>query len=151
VMEALGDRRSAAIAKGDLARLRARKGEVEQALALQEERLATHRALGEADGIGAALWDIAQLHLRQERVGDAVPCIVEAYPIFERLGRAAGIAAIGPVYGQILIARDRRDEGLAVLQRSAQAARMIGWAEQATNIDNLRQTLENDEADAGQT
>jgi len=80
-----------------------------------------------------------------------VPCIVEAYPIFERLGRAAGIAAIGPVYGQILIARDRRDEGLAVLQRSAQAARMIGWAEQATNIDNLRQTLENDEADAGQT
>jgi hypothetical protein len=50
----LGDRRSRAITLGDIARLRADKGEVDQALQQQQER----RQLGDLDGQAAGRSEI---------------------------------------------------------------------------------------------
>ena len=56
---ALGDKRSRAITLGDIARVLAAKGDVDQALKLHQENLAIAEALGDLDGIANTLWSIA--------------------------------------------------------------------------------------------
>lgn len=55
---------------GDIARLRADKGEVDAALGLHLERLAIFERLGDQDGSANTLWSIAQIKIAQEQWQD---------------------------------------------------------------------------------
>jgi hypothetical protein len=125
VYERLGDVRARAVTLGDIARLRAQQGEVEEALRLHQERLAVNRRLSNLEGQASAMWDIAQIELGQDNIGQAAPLIVEAYQICDRINRLEGICIIGMTLGQLLIANDRRDQGLAVLRRSEEDFRRM--------------------------
>ena len=70
--EALGDRRSRAITLGDIARLRANKGEVDQALQLHEEALRVYEALGIRRSRAITLCDIARLRANKGEVDQAL-------------------------------------------------------------------------------
>ena len=127
---------------GDIARLRAQKGEVEEALRLQQERLAVYQSLGDLDGQAAALWGIAQIEFSRDDVEKAAPRIIEAYQIVERLGRLDGICVIGVTLGQLLIAAGERDAGLAVLRRSEQGYRRLQRYDDADGVAALIAEIE---------
>jgi tetratricopeptide (TPR) repeat protein len=134
--------RDAVVVMGDIARLKADKGEVEEALRLQTERLETNRRLGDLDSQAATLWDIAQIELGRGDITKAAPLIAEAYAIVDQTGRLEGICAIGEVFGQILIAAGQREEGLAVLHRSEEGFRRMGRTANAEQIAALIRQLE---------
>jgi hypothetical protein len=134
LFERLGEVRERAATLGDIARLKAAKGEVEEALHLQTERLETNRRLGYLDDQAGILWDIAQIELGRGDVAKAAPLITEAYLIVDQIGRLEGICVIGEVFGQILIAAGRREEGLAVLHRSEEGFRRMGCTADAERI-----------------
>ena len=122
---------------GDIARLRAQQGEVEEALRLHQERLAVNTHLGDLYEQAATMWDIAQIELGRGNVREAVPLIVEAYQLCDRLNRLEGICVIGMTLGQLLIANDRRDEGLAVLRRSEEGFRSMQRYSEADSVATL--------------
>jgi hypothetical protein len=114
-----------------------RRGELDEALTLQDERLQIRRRLGDADGIAAALWDLAQLDLAQEKTDAAIPRIIEAYDVLCRLGGADGIAVVGLTYGHILAAGQKPDEALAVLRRSAEIFRKLDREDKASAAEEI--------------
>ena len=83
------------------------------------------------------MWDIAQIELGRGNVGEAAPLIVEAYQLCDRLNRLEGICVIGMTLGQLLIATDRRDEGLAVLRRSEEGFRRMQRHSEADEVAAL--------------
>ena len=137
-----GSEHDAAVVLGDIARLKADKGEVEEALRLHQKRLEVYERLGYLAGQAATLWDIAQIERRRGDITKAAPLIAEAYAIVDQIGRLAGICAIGEVFGQILIAAGQREEGLAVLLRSEEGFRRMGRVANAEQIAALIRQLE---------
>src|SRR5690606_7899123 len=135
IFKALDHRRAVAIAMGNIAVLLAEKGEVEQALQIQSERLETNRQLGDQDGIAMASWDIARIELDRANHAAALPRIIEAYEIVTRIGRLDAISAIGKIFSQLLIGAGQRDEGLAVLRRSADGYRQLGRPADAEQVE----------------
>jgi tetratricopeptide (TPR) repeat protein len=115
----------------------AQQGDLDAALAIQEERLKVNRQLGDAGGVAAAQWDIAQILLARDRIVDALPCLSESWALFEKLGRAEGIAVVGRQFGQILLAAGHRAEGRDVLDRSAQATRKLGRIAEAEQVEQI--------------
>ena len=83
------------------------------------------------------MWAIAQIELGRGNVGEAVPLIVEAYQICDRLNRLEGICVIGMTLGQLLIANDRRDQGLAMLRRSEEGFRRMQRHSEADEVAAL--------------
>jgi tetratricopeptide (TPR) repeat protein len=77
--EALGDKRSGAVTLGQIARLLAAKGEMDQALKLHQERLAIFEALGDPDSIAHTLWSIAKIELSQQQVEQAFKHLAASY------------------------------------------------------------------------
>jgi tetratricopeptide (TPR) repeat protein len=132
-----GAERDATVVMGDIARLRARQGEVEEALRLHQERLAVNRRLSDLDGQASAMWDIAQIELGRDNVREAVPLIVEAYQICDQINRLEGSCAIGMALEQLLIANDRRDQGIEVLHRSEEGFRRMQRHSEADRIAAL--------------
>ena len=137
VYERLGDVRSAAITQGQIADILQARDQLDEALALQGQRLETHKQLQDPKGIAATLWAMAQIELQQGKIQDAADKIPEAYAIFDKLGRLDGIAAIGVTYGQLLIGAGLRDEGFAVLRRSADGFRQLGREQDAARVEAL--------------
>jgi hypothetical protein len=127
---------------GDIARLRADKGEVDEALRLHQEELEVYERLGSPDGKAAALWDIAQIDLNRGDVEKAAQRITEAYQIVDHLGRLDGICVIGVTHGQLLIAAGERDAGLAVLRRSEQGYRRLQRYDDADGVAALIAKIE---------
>src|SRR5262249_54565258 len=104
-----------AVTLGKIADILFRRGELDEARALQEERLAVNQRLNDTDGIAATLWALSQVDLAEKKTGEAIPRIIEAYQIVMRLGRAEGIAVIGATLGQISAAYGQPDDARAVL------------------------------------
>ena len=68
VFERLGDVRLAALQHdGEIVHVLMQKGDLDGALALQEQRLQANRQLGDLDGIAATQWDIARLRSHGSR------------------------------------------------------------------------------------
>jgi hypothetical protein len=111
------------------------RGELDEALALQEESLAANRQLGDIDGIAASLWSIAQIELKRKKFELAFPRLEEAWPLIVKLGHPNGIAAIGGVFGQLLVEADLLDEARNVLGQAAAALRKLDQDARAAQIE----------------
>jgi tetratricopeptide (TPR) repeat protein len=120
-----GVERDATVVLGDIARLRAQQGEVDEALRLHQEQLAVYERLGDVRERAITLWDIAEIEIGRGNVGEATPLVIEAYQLCDRLNLLEGICIIGMTLGQLLIANDRRDQGLEVLHRSEEGFRRM--------------------------
>ncbi len=137
--------RDAAIAIGDVARLKAQSGDVAGARERQDERLTVNRGLGDIDGIAAALFNLAQLDLMEEKHVAALPRLLESFALNTRLGRADGIAIVGSVLGQLLAAAGRA-EARSVLDQSREAFLRLEQAEPAREIEMILASLPGDGA-----
>ena len=67
-----GEVRERAVTLGDIARLRARKGDVDEALRLHHEELEVYERLGEVRERAVTLGDIARLRARKGEVDEAL-------------------------------------------------------------------------------
>lgn len=94
--------RDVAIARGGIADVLYRRGELDEARTLQELRLAVNRQLSNIDGITATLWSLAQFDIAAEDWQAAAPRLTKAWGLLERLGRVQGIAIVGNLLGQLL-------------------------------------------------
>ena len=72
--------------------------------------LPVYERLGDLDGIAAAQWHIAQIALARGQIEEAVPRLAEAWELLDKLGGAEGLAVVGRVFGQVLLARDMREQ-----------------------------------------
>ncbi len=129
--------RSAAITQSKIADVLKARGELDEALELQAERLEANRKLRDAEGIAAAQWGIARIELQREQHDRAIPRLLEAWGILERLGRTEGLAVVGRTLGQLLAGAGLRDEARAVLGISAGAWRKLGRGQEAEAVEAL--------------
>jgi hypothetical protein len=132
-----GWQRDLAVTLGDIARIRAAKGEVDAALQLQQERLAVNEKLEDMDGIAAASWDIAQLELRRRDFKAAFPPLARSYSILQQIGRLDGLCTVGMLFGQFLCAAGKREEGIKVLTRSRDGFLKLGRSQDAKQTQAL--------------
>jgi len=122
---------------GDIARIRAAKGEVDAALQLHQETLGICEGLGDLDGMANALWSIAQIELRLQKLQDAFDHLAKSYEIVLRLGRLDGICVIGLDLGGLLCDAGQRTEGLEILTRSRDGFSKLGRAAMARQVQEL--------------
>ena len=137
IVEALGEKRERAITLGDIARLLSAKGEVDQALKLHQEKLAIVEALGDLDGVANTHWSIAQIELQEQHFQQAFERLADSYAINFKLGRLDGICRVGLDFGRLLCAAGRREEGLAVLERSRDGFAQLGQSEHARYVQSI--------------
>ncbi|MHC4065101.1 MAG: CHAT domain-containing protein, partial [Planctomycetota bacterium] len=78
--------RERAIVLGDIARLRANKGEVDAALQLHQERMAVYETLGDKRSRAVTLGDIARLRAAKGEVDAALRLHQEEVAVYESLG-----------------------------------------------------------------
>jgi tetratricopeptide (TPR) repeat protein len=88
----LNDRRHAAIATGDIARIKLDKGDVDAALKLHQERLEVFDALGDRRERAVTLGDIARIKVSKGDVDAALKLHQEMLEVFQNLGDLDGIA-----------------------------------------------------------
>ena len=125
IYEALGDKRSRAVALGDIARLQAAKGEVDAALQLHQEMRGIFEALGDKRSRAVTLGDIANILSAKGEVDAALQLHQERLGIFEALGdklsRAVtlgDIARIRADKGEVDAALQLHQEELAIYEAS---------------------------------
>jgi tetratricopeptide (TPR) repeat protein len=137
IFEALGAKRERAVTLGDIARIRADKGEVDAALALHQERLGIFEALGDLDGKANTLWSFAQIEIQQKKWQAAFDHLAEAYAINLKLGRLDGISFVGLDLGQLLCMAGQRDKGMKVLTQSRDGFLKLGQQQMAQQVQSL--------------
>jgi tetratricopeptide (TPR) repeat protein len=126
---------------GDIAHLRAQRGELDAALALHQEALATCEALGHPEGKANSLWSIAQIEIQQGKHQEGFQHLAESYAIYLKLGRLDGICVVGLDLGWLLCAAGQREKGLDILARSRDGFRKLGRQRQAEAAEKLIQSL----------
>ncbi len=87
-----GRTREVAITLGEIARIKASRGEVELALALHQERLRVFESLGDARERAVTLGDIARIQATRGEVEPALALHQKRLRVFESLGDAGGQA-----------------------------------------------------------
>jgi len=127
---------------GDIARIRADKGEVDAALQLHQERLGIFEALGDLDGKANTLWAMAEIEMQQENWQAAFDHLSESYAINLKLGRLDGICMVGLSLGQLLCMAGQKEEGLKLLRRSASGFRQLGWPNYPEQVEALIRRIE---------
>ena len=133
----MGEERARAITLGDIARLLAAKGDVDQALKLHQEKLAIVEALGDPDSIAHTLWSVAQIELRQQHFEQAFEHLAVSYDINLKLGRLDAICSVGQDFGQLLCVAGDREKGLAVLERSRDDFVKLGRPENSSYVQSI--------------
>jgi hypothetical protein len=136
--------RERAVTLGDIARLRAQAGDVDDAHKLKRENLEISRGLGDLDCVANSQFFLAQLELQKGRSEDALPRLAESWDINCRIGRADGIAIVGAFYGQLLIPTDR-PRAISILQTSRAAFQKLGMTPYVGQIDDLLKRLAGDQ------
>lgn len=129
--------RSRAVTLGDIARIRADKGEVDAALALHQEMLAIFEALGDVDGIANTLWSVARIALQREQWQAAYDHLARSYAILLQLGRLDGICVVGLDLGRLLAAAGHADEARPILERSRDGFLKLGWVDWARQAQQV--------------
>lgn len=131
--------RERAIVAGDIARIKVDKGEVDEALRLQTERLRVNNGLGDVDGMAAALWDISQIELQKDAVQEGLQHLNESYTLFVKIGRVDSISIVGMTWGAILCHLGDKEQGLAVLRLSRDGFLKLGMTAMAQQAEELIQ------------
>ena len=133
--------RDQAVMLGEIARIRADKGEVDAALQLHQERLPIYAAMGDVVGVGNALWSMAQIEMQHENWQDAFDHLRESYELLTKAGRLDGICMVGLSLGQLLCEAGQREQGLAILTRSRDGFQKLGQAQMAQQTQALLDQL----------
>ncbi|MCB1007886.1 MAG: tetratricopeptide repeat protein [Acidobacteria bacterium] len=97
--------RDLAIALGGIARIKVQKGEVEDALALHEQRLEAFRALGDKRSAAVTLGDIARIKAQKGEVEEALALNERRLVVARELGDVEGIASTQWDLGQLELLR----------------------------------------------
>lgn len=129
--------RERSIVLGDIARIKAGKGEVDEALKLHEEVLSVCNELGDRRERSVTLLDLAQIELSRELFREAFEDLVESYDIAESLGALDGMSVVGAYLGQILCRENQKDKGMAMLIRSREGFKKLGREHMADQVDEL--------------
>jgi predicted ATPase len=103
--EGSGDRRGAAIVKGNLAWLRMEEGDNDPASELLHQALDAHRALGDVYGAATTLDNLARIALRQGDLEVAAAEISEGLALSRSIGDALTIASMLGVAAAVVLAR----------------------------------------------
>ncbi|WP_218030010.1 hypothetical protein, partial [Pseudonocardia hydrocarbonoxydans] len=117
------------------------RGELDEAVALQEKRLEVNRNLGDVNGIAAASWDLAQIDLQRENYQSAFERLVESFQLLVQLQRVDGIAIVGNTLGQLLIAAEYHEDARSVLLTSRAAAEKLGNADLVEQLTTMIDAL----------
>ena len=125
------------MALGDIARLRAEKGEVDAALALHREALLIYEELGDLAGIANARWSMGRIARSQGDVDTALEHLSASYAINAKLGRLDGICIVGVDLAQLLLAVDHKTEAIQILTRSRDGFLRLGRPDYAQQIQDL--------------
>ncbi|MBK8038532.1 MAG: hypothetical protein IPK22_15585 [Verrucomicrobiaceae bacterium] len=112
----LRDDRSRAITLGQIARIRADKGEVDAALALHQERLDVYEGLGDNRERAVTLGDVARIRAAKGEVDAALTLHQEMLGIFEGLGDKRSRAVTLGDIARIRSAKGEVDAALALHQ-----------------------------------
>ncbi len=118
--------REQAIVLGDIARIRAGKGEIEQALALHQEMLKIFETLGDTRERAVTLGDIARIRAGKGEIEQALALHQERLKIFETLGDQDGIANALWSVAQIELQQQRYQEAFEHLAMSYTINQRLG-------------------------
>lgn len=140
--EALGDQRSVAGTKGQIAAILQSQGDLPGALALYLERLTMAREMQDIDTVGHALMHCAQIRLergdhKRGEIQTIFEELSEAYTISLKLQRPDFIGRAGNLLGQVLIMSGHPDQAVDVLATAATACEKIGHADAAAYCRQL--------------
>ncbi|MBL9126095.1 MAG: hypothetical protein JNL97_00540 [Verrucomicrobiales bacterium] len=127
--------RNRAVLLGDIARIRAAKGEVDEALKLHQERIGIFEGLGDVGEKAHTLWAIAQIEIAREQWQAAFDHLAESYGILQRLGRLDGICVVGWDLGRLLCMAGQKEQGIGVLMRSRDGFVRLGQVPMAKQVE----------------
>ena len=128
--------REQAIVLGDIARIRADKGDVDAALQLHQERLAIYEALGDKRERAVTLGDIARIRTAKGDVDAAVQLQNERLAVNHELGDQDGIAAATYDLAQIEIQQEKWPEAFEHLAEAYDIFNKIGRLDFICTVDS---------------
>ena len=111
---------------GDIARLRAQKGDVDEALRLHHEELEVYERLGEVRARAVTLGDIARLRAQKGDVDEALRLHHEQLEVYERLGDIAEKAAALWDIAQIELNRGNVEQAAPMVLEAYQIVDRLG-------------------------
>lgn len=129
--------RESVISMGDIARLKAGKGELEEAQRLHEEQLEKFEKLGDVRSYAVTLWDLSQFLWDNEQFQEAFEYMVKAYQTSVALEDVNGISVVGERIGRLLVQAENEEakaQGLEILCRSADAYQKLGQTEDERRV-----------------
>jgi hypothetical protein len=146
VYERLGDVRSKAVTQGKIADILQARGELDEALALHEQRLPIAELLRDIDSIAHIKFSIASLRLQRGDhntggIQQIYKDLSEAFGISLKLGRPDFIGGIGQLLVQVLAMGGQRDEALKVLKHTEETFDKLGNTWGLTRVRQLREMI----------
>ncbi len=97
---------------GDIAKIMANKGEVDEAFKLHQEMIQVFDKLDNLDGKANALWSISKILLQKKDIQIAFEHLSESYQINLKPGRLNDISFVGLDLGQLLCQANQKDKGI---------------------------------------
>jgi tetratricopeptide (TPR) repeat protein len=118
--------RDAVVVMGDIARLKARKGEIEEALCLHQEQLEVYERLRGVRARAITLGDIARLKAGKGEVEEALRLHQEQLVLFERLGDVRERATTLGGIARLKAAKGEVEEALRLQTERLETNRRLG-------------------------
>ncbi|MCP4131774.1 MAG: tetratricopeptide repeat protein [bacterium] len=133
----IGDKSGEGVTLNNISRLHTTMGDHEKARESLEQSLALRKEIGDKKGQIPILHTLAMMEFKKKNILEMVTLEAEAFHLAEQLEDALGLFQSGRVLGSLLIARNRREEGIAILERALEAGRSIG----ISGTDKVEETL----------
>ena len=143
----IGDARETTITQGRIADVLFAQGKLEEAMALQAERLPVVSELGDDEGIAHVLFSMANIRLaRGEHESGNLQQIyeelAEAFQLSCRHGQPDAIGGIGMLLVQVLAMGGLRDDAMDTLNVVEEAFTALGDVDSLARVRELRGMLE---------
>ncbi|WP_459873738.1 hypothetical protein, partial [Endothiovibrio diazotrophicus] len=91
------------------------RGQLDDALRINEERLPVFEHLGDPIGKAHVFYSMAQIELDRKQYPEATSHLAEAFQLVSQVGYLDGVVGVGLLLGQLLCAGGMRKEGHHVL------------------------------------
>lgn len=139
----LGAEREVAMARGGIADIFQARSQLEEALALHEERLTIVVGMRDKPGEAHTKFSIAQIWLkrgdhRQGKAQAIADHLVDAFSISVDSGQVDAVGAIGQLLAQVLAMAGAVDEALKVLAKAQTAFERLGKSDRVAHCQKLR-------------
>ncbi len=131
------NRKEHATILGDIARIRAQKGEVDAALALHNEALLVYEELGDPDGVAITRWSMGRIALRQGDWNAALEHLLASHAISTQLGHLTAICIVGIDLARLFLATGHKTKAIPILMRSRDGFLRLGRPDFAQQIQKL--------------